>query len=280
MSHTSRQLVVSIDDQTLRVIEGGTCIREFPVSTAIKGMGFTEGSHRTPTGNFRICEKIGAGHASGTIFKARLPVGIWQPGEAPDEDLVLTRILRLDGLDPANTNTLARYVYIHGTNREDLIGSPAGHGCVRLRNDDMIDLFDRVEENDSLEILPATRPRGKLLFIDFDSTLARPAGGYPPAAVVESIAQAMQAGWLPVLLASSPESPVETTARALGITHFEVPASAFEEAGFHARKIREWLAAYLPEKTAMLGGTAPGSDLEPLVDSWITQDAISGMLDA
>jgi phosphoserine phosphatase len=167
----SRRLVVSIDDQTLRLIEGSVCLREFPVSTSIKGMGFTKDSCRTPVGNFRICEKIGAGQPNGTIFKARVPVGQWHLGESPDADLVLTRILRLDGLDFSNANTLDRCVYIHGTNREDMIGQPAGHGCVRLCNDDMIDLFDMVEENDLLVILPATRRRGKLLFISFESLI-------------------------------------------------------------------------------------------------------------
>jgi phosphoserine phosphatase len=167
----SRRLVVSIDDQSLRVIEDDVCVRVFPVSTAIKGMGFTKDSYRTPTGLFRICEKTGGGHASGTIFKARVPVGQWLPGDSPDDDLVLTRILRLDGLDADNTNTLERCIYIHGTNREDLIGQPAGHGCVRLRNDDMIDLFEMVTANDLVAILPATRRRGKLLFITLDSVI-------------------------------------------------------------------------------------------------------------
>jgi len=167
MSDT-RRLVVSIDDQSLTVTEDGVCRRVFPVSTAIKGMGFTKDSYRTPTGLFRICEKIGAGHASGTIFKGRLPVGQWQPGDCPDDDLVLTRILRLDGLESSNANTLDRCVYIHGTNREDLLGKPAGHGCVRLGNEDMIELFEMVATNDLVEIQRATRPRGALLFIMLD----------------------------------------------------------------------------------------------------------------
>ncbi|MDP3849320.1 MAG: L,D-transpeptidase family protein [Luteolibacter sp.] len=166
-----RRLVVSIDDQTLRVTQMDACLHVFPVSTAIKGMGGTKDSYRTPTGRFRICEKIGGDQASGTIFKARVPVGQWQAGHSPDADLVLTRILRLDGLDADNANTLERCVYIHGTNREDLIGEPAGHGCVRLRNADMIELFDMVSENDPVEILPATRRRGKLLFVTFESVL-------------------------------------------------------------------------------------------------------------
>lgn len=167
-----RRLVVSIDDQSLRVIEGEQCIHRYDVSTAIKGMGFVMDSYRTPTGRFRIAEKIGAGEMSGTIFKQRVPVGQWQPGTATAGDLVLTRILRLEGIDPENANTLERFIYLHGTNHENLLGQPASQGCIRLGNRDMIELFDLVEEGMELETLPATRPRGKLLFIDCDSTLS------------------------------------------------------------------------------------------------------------
>lgn len=167
-----RRLVVSIDDQSLEVLEGGECVRCFKVSTAAKGMGFTLGSYRTPTGNFRISEKIGAGLASGTIFKERVSVGIWRDGDRVNGDLVLTRILRLDGLERENANTLERCVYIHGTNQEGKLGKPASHGCIRLANMDMIELFEMVEEGTELEILPASRPGGKLFFIDCDSTLS------------------------------------------------------------------------------------------------------------
>lgn len=161
-----------MDDQTLKVIEGDQCIREFKVSTALKGMGFVKDTYRTPTGRFRISEKIGEGQAGGTIFKQRVPVGRWSAGGDMENDLVLTRILRLEGLDVENANTLERSIYIHGTNREDRIGEPASQGCIRLGNDEMIELFEMVSEGADLEILPATRARGKLLFIDCDSTLS------------------------------------------------------------------------------------------------------------
>lgn len=168
----TRRLEVSIDDQTLQVIEGDHCIRQFDISTAAKGMGFTMDSYRTPTGHFRIAEKIGANETSGTIFKARVPVGLWHRGDSAGCDLVLSRILRLDGLEPANANTLDRYIYIHGTNHEDQLGTPASHGCIRLGNDAMIELFDLVTEGTELIIHPATKRRGKLFFIDCDSTLS------------------------------------------------------------------------------------------------------------
>jgi lipoprotein-anchoring transpeptidase ErfK/SrfK len=152
----SRRLVVTLDDQHLRVLEGGRCLRQFVVSSAANGMGFEIDSYRTPTGRFRICEKIGDGLPGGTIFRGRVPAGFWQPDDATQDDLILTRILRLDGLDADNANTLDRCIYIHGTNREDLLGIPASHGCIRLGNADMIELFAMVADGDLVEILPAS----------------------------------------------------------------------------------------------------------------------------
>jgi HAD superfamily phosphoserine phosphatase-like hydrolase len=169
---TTRRLEVSIDDQRLDLVENGRVLKSYVVSTAAKGMGFDDGSFRTPTGNFRILEKIGAGEPTGTIFKARVPVGRWQPGDSGPEDGILTRILRLEGLDPQNLNTSARHIYIHGTNREDLLGSPASHGCVRMANADIIELHDLVAPGDEVVIHPAIHRRGGLFFIDCDSTLS------------------------------------------------------------------------------------------------------------
>jgi hypothetical protein len=146
------RLLVSITRQKLFVMRGDDCVREFVVSTAARGTGFEAGSLCTPIGRFLVHARIGSGEPLGTIFKARVPVGCWQPGDNDGDDLILTRILQLDGLDPDNANTLQRYIYIHGTNREDLLGQPSSHGCVRLSNADMIELFDMVDEGDMVEI--------------------------------------------------------------------------------------------------------------------------------
>lgn len=138
------RLEVCAGSQTLSLFEGPRLVRQWPCSTSKFGLGFTEGSYRTPVGRFVIREKHGDGAPTGTIFKARQPVGLWQPGMDTQEDLVLTRILRLDGLERRNANSFDRYIYIHGTNDEAAVGRPASHGCVRLRNADMIELFERV----------------------------------------------------------------------------------------------------------------------------------------
>jgi len=152
-----REIIVDVAAQTLRVMDGSALAAEFPVSTSRFGLGFEEGSFRTPTGHFVVRDKIGAGATAWTVFRARENTGeVAAPGG--EEDLVLTRILTLDGTEPDNANTLERFVYIHGTNQEDLIGAPASHGCVRLRNADMIALHDMVEPGTPVTILPPPDP--------------------------------------------------------------------------------------------------------------------------
>ena len=143
---------ISIATQKLRFYQDDTLITEYSISTAANGVGFEEGSYCTPTGNFDISEKIGDGEALGTIFKARIPVGVWH-GEPSEQDLVLTRIIRLHGLDAENANTMQRYIYIHGTNQEELLDTPASCGCIRMRNLDIIDLYNRVSVGERVLVL-------------------------------------------------------------------------------------------------------------------------------
>lgn len=144
MSPADPRIEVSIGTQRLRLFDGARLVREWPCSTSKFGIGFTEGSNKTPLGHFMVKEKHGTDARSGTIFNARQPVGLWEPGMDTTSDFVLTRIFWLHGLEPRNANTYLRYIYIHGTNDEQSIGRPASHGCVRLRNRDVIELFDLV----------------------------------------------------------------------------------------------------------------------------------------
>lgn len=171
MSSTT-SLKISLNDQKLDLSKAGQATRQFRISSGEKGMGFTENSFRTPTGRFRISEKIGGGEPIMTRFVARVPVGIWDENSPSDDDHILTRILRLEGLDEQNGNTMERYIYIHGTNQESEIGKPVSHGCIRLANGDMLELFDQVEVGDLVNISPLTCPGVKLMFLDCDSTLS------------------------------------------------------------------------------------------------------------
>lgn len=145
MSLTHPRLEVSIGTQRLRLWDETRLIKEWACSTSKFGIGFTPGSNKTPLGQFIVKEKHGAGADSGTIFKSRKPVGQWTPGMETTSDLVLTRILWLHGTEPRNENTFQRYIYIHGTNNEISLGRPASHGCVRMRNSEVIELFDLVQ---------------------------------------------------------------------------------------------------------------------------------------
>jgi len=120
-------------------------IRTYAVSTSQFGIGTEEDSLKTPTGRFCVAEKIGAGMPSDTVFRSRIALGPNDPLPTT-EDFVMSRILWLDGLEEHNANTRDRFIYIHGTKHGDRIGTPDSCGCVRMRNSDVIELFDLVEE--------------------------------------------------------------------------------------------------------------------------------------
>jgi lipoprotein-anchoring transpeptidase ErfK/SrfK len=142
---TSRHVHISIRDQKLTVKDGDMPVRSYSVSTSRFGIGTEMGSMKTPTGRFCVSAKIGGDTPSGTVFRSRVALKPVDP-LPPTEDLVMSRILWLDGLDEHNANTRDRYIYIHGTRHEDKIGTPASCGCVRMRNADVIELFDLVDE--------------------------------------------------------------------------------------------------------------------------------------
>ena len=153
---------ISIAQQSLTLFDGaGQVVRRYPVSTASRGVGEQRGSYCTPRGKHLIRAKIGAGQAENTVFVARRPSGeIYSPelGAAfPQRDWILTRILWLSGCEPmfnrlANVDTMRRYIYIHGSPETVVMGSTGSHGCIRMRNADIIELFDRVPVYTPVEI--------------------------------------------------------------------------------------------------------------------------------
>jgi L,D-transpeptidase YbiS len=156
------KLRVSVARQLLSVIdEAGEVLRQYPVSTALAGVGEVSGSYRTPRGQHVIRAKIGAGQPENTVFVRRRPTGeIWTPAlgdEFPDRDWILTRILWLSGREPGCNrlgcvDTMRRYIYIHGSPDSAEIGQPGSHGCIRMRNADIVELFDLVPRYTEVEI--------------------------------------------------------------------------------------------------------------------------------
>jgi hypothetical protein len=143
------KIVIDIKTQSLKLTRDQQEIFSAPVSTSLAGPGFEPGSLKTPTGLFRVYKRIGENAPSGTIFVGRIPV---EEPLASSDDLITSRILWLEGLETENANTKERYIYIHGTNQEGLIGQPVSHGCVRMRNEDIIRLFELVTVGTQVEI--------------------------------------------------------------------------------------------------------------------------------
>lgn len=154
----ARWLLVDSAGQRLALVEGGRIAGLWPVSTAAAGLDARQDSGGTPPGLHRIARRVGLGAAPGTVFASREPTGeVWR-GEDDPRDLILARILVLDGLEDGvnrgpGVDSRARYIYIHGTNHEDRLGEAASGGCVRLAGRDAVEVADRVREGDPVVIV-------------------------------------------------------------------------------------------------------------------------------
>ena len=147
------RIEISLAQQHLRLLQPDGRSRQWPVSTARKGAGEREGSEQTPRGRHRVRAMIGAGCVPGTVFRGRRPTGeVWTPELAarePGRDWILSRILWLCGEEPGRNrlgkvDSMRRYIYIHGCPDSEPMGVPRSHGCIRMRNTDVIELFDAV----------------------------------------------------------------------------------------------------------------------------------------
>ncbi len=144
---------VSIDEQRLQLLERGEVVMDVAVATAANGPGEVMHSECTPRGRHRVRARIGDGCPENTVFVGRRPTGeIYSPAlkaAHPGRDWMLTRILWLCGEEPGRNrlgqvDSMRRYIYIHGCPDEDPMGVPSSHGCVKMRNREVIELFDRV----------------------------------------------------------------------------------------------------------------------------------------
>ena len=148
-------ITIDVAEQQLRLFdEDGHLLRQYPVSTSKKGTGNRNGSEQTPLGLHRIKDKLGGAMPVNEVFIGRVPHGnleecIERGVDLPD-DVIMSRIMWLEGMEPGRNqggyvDTYQRYIYIHGTNHEDSIGTPSSIGCIRMRNEDVVDLFRLVD---------------------------------------------------------------------------------------------------------------------------------------
>jgi L,D-transpeptidase YbiS len=159
------KLRINLAEQELALLDDeDTVLRRYPVSTAANGPGEEAGSYRTPRGRHIVRARIGAEQPLNTVFAGRRPTGeIYSPelgASQPDRDWILTRILWLSGAEPGfnrlgRCDSMRRYIYIHGTPDELFEQAPRSHGCIRMRNDDLVELFDAVPAFTPVEIVEA-----------------------------------------------------------------------------------------------------------------------------
>lgn len=144
---------IHLATQRLALCEGDRVLAEWPVSTALRGAGERSGSEQTPRGEHRVRELCGRGAPPGAVLVGRRPTGeVFPPARRdaqPGRDWILSRVIRLGGCEPGrnaggDVDTFARLVYIHGAPDDAPMGTPRSHGCIRMRNADVIELFDRV----------------------------------------------------------------------------------------------------------------------------------------
>lgn len=161
--NSSRDLHVSVSEQRLYLREGGRILATYPVSTSARGLGELRGSLKTPRGWHYIRAKIGAGLPENAVLVGRRWTGeLWSPSlqEAfPDRDWILGRILWLCGLEPGfnrggEVDTFRRYIYLHGSPPFLIDGRPRSHGCLRMRPQDIVQLFEQVEVGTRVLIAP------------------------------------------------------------------------------------------------------------------------------
>jgi lipoprotein-anchoring transpeptidase ErfK/SrfK len=149
------RVVISVQDQRLALLDRNAVVATYPVSTSKYGVGDWPGSRRTPLGEMEIAAKIGDGAAPGAVFKDRRRTGEVVSPDAPGRDPIVTRIIWLRGLEPQNANAFNRDIYIHGTPEERNIGLPVSYGCVRMRSDDIIQLYNIVGKGARVTITDA-----------------------------------------------------------------------------------------------------------------------------
>ncbi|MEG0025372.1 MAG: L,D-transpeptidase [Akkermansia sp.] len=145
-------VVVSVRDQKLAVMKRGKIVKTYPVSTSKFGVGDRKGSCKTPLGQHCVSSKVGDNQPKGMVFKSCCPTGEVVAPNSPGRDPIVTRILCLNGEESWNRNANSRRIYIHGTAEENMIGRPASYGCIRMKSDDILEMYPYVSKGDPVAI--------------------------------------------------------------------------------------------------------------------------------
>ena len=146
-------------------LENGLEVDVYPISTAKKGLGDAPDSYMTPAGLMEVAEKFGANLPLGSVLKDRQPTGEIIAIDAPGRDPIVSRILWLRGLEDGNRNAYERFIYIHGTPQESLLGTPASFGCIRMRSSDIMALYERINSGAKVLVSEQTTDQEKLRWI-------------------------------------------------------------------------------------------------------------------
>jgi lipoprotein-anchoring transpeptidase ErfK/SrfK len=136
------EIIVSVPDQQLAVVERGKIVASYSISTSKFGIGDAAGSYRTPLGTLFVSGKFGDDLPAGTVIKNRISTGEVVNTNAPGRDAIVSRVIWLRGMEQQNRASHDRCIYIHGTPEERRIGKPASFGCIRMRSRDVIALYD------------------------------------------------------------------------------------------------------------------------------------------
>jgi lipoprotein-anchoring transpeptidase ErfK/SrfK len=155
---TRHVILIGANDQRLVVLDHGKKVASYPVSTSKYGFGDGFGSYRTPMGLMKVRKKIGDNVPPGGVLKSRRFTGEVLAVDAPGRDPIVTRILWLQGLESENKHAYDRCIYIHGTPEERNIGTPASFGCIRMKSEDVIQLYDLVGEGARVRVVTSLPP--------------------------------------------------------------------------------------------------------------------------
>ncbi len=152
---TQHQVLISVRDERLAVLEQGRLLATYPVSSSKFCLSDRPGSYGTPLGKLEVAQKIGNGAPLGAVFKDRRRTGEIVAIDSPGRDPIVTRILWLRGIERQNANAYRRGIYIHGTPEERNIGRPASYGCIRMRSRDIVNLYNLVGRGADVTIVDA-----------------------------------------------------------------------------------------------------------------------------